>query len=140
MSRILKVSGFAGLTVMMGVGMYQNYLNAIGDGVPAWLIGGHAHLGVLSILAIVLGFAIPALEITGTLESIITWTYVLGQWGLPLVPWLAVGGGLELLHPTAFLWGALLLIPMVLMTWQAVVKPDTAFGESGGPEPRPADD
>lgn len=114
MSKALKVSGFLGLTVMMVVGMYQNYLNAIGEGTPAWLIGGHAHLGVLSILAIVLGFAIPAFGVTGTLEQVVTWIFIPGQWGLPLVPWLAVGAGLEFLHPTAFFWGGLLIVSMVL--------------------------
>ncbi|WP_235920778.1 hypothetical protein [Natronorubrum halalkaliphilum] len=139
MSKALKVSGFLGLTVMMGVGMYQNYLNATGAGTPAWLIGGHAHLGVLSILAIVLGFAIPAFGVTGSLEQVVSWTFILGQWGLPLVPWLAVGGGLTFLHPTAFLWGGLLMVSMLIMTWQAAVQTDTSLGGSG-PEPAPADD
>ncbi|GAA1341333.1 hypothetical protein GCM10009647_084950 [Streptomyces sanglieri] len=129
MSRALKVSGFLGLTVMMGVGMYQNYLNAIGQGTPAWMIGGHAHLGVLSILALVVGFAIPALGLTDRLEQVVTWTFIPGQWGLPLVPWLAVGGGIGALHPTAFLWGGLLLVSMVIMTWQAAVQPSTTVGD-----------
>ncbi|MWV40023.1 hypothetical protein GRS80_09710 [Natrialba sp. INN-245] len=124
---------------MMGVGMYQNYLNAIGAGNPAWLIGGHAHLGVLSILAIVLGFAIPAFGVTGSLKQVVTWTFILGQWGLPLVPWLAVGVGLSFLHPTAFLWGGLLIVSMVIMTWQAAVQTDTSFGGSGA-DAAPADD
>ncbi|WP_243645279.1 hypothetical protein [Natrarchaeobius chitinivorans] len=139
MSRALTVSGFLGLTVMMGVGMYQNVLNATGEGVPAWMIGGHAHLGVLSILAIVLAFAIPALNVTGTLETVVTWTFIPGQWGLPLVPWLAVGGGISVLHPTAFLWGGLLLVSMLIMTWQAAVQTEIAVG-GGGVDPTPADD
>ncbi|RQG92552.1 hypothetical protein EA473_16195 [Natrarchaeobius chitinivorans] len=124
---------------MMGVGMYQNVLNATGEGVPAWMIGGHAHLGVLSILAIVLAFAIPALNVTGTLETVVTWTFIPGQWGLPLVPWLAVGGGISVLHPTAFLWGGLLLVSMLIMTWQAAVQTEIAVG-GGGVDPTPADD
>ena len=139
MKRALTVSGFLGLTVMMGVGMYQNVLNATGEGVPAWLIGGHAHLGVLSMLALVLAFAIPALGVTGTLETVVTWSFILGQWGLPLVPWLAGGAGLEFLHPTGFLWGGLLLLSMVVLTWQAAVSSPT-IGRSGGPETVPADD
>ncbi|RQG99769.1 hypothetical protein EA472_14050 [Natrarchaeobius oligotrophus] len=125
---------------MMGVGMYQNFLNATGAGVPAWMIGGHAHLGVLSILAIVLGFAIPAMKVTGTLEQVVTWTFILGQWGLPLVPWLAVGGGVAVLHPTAFLWGGLLMISMLIMTWQAATQPEAAVGGGGDVDPTPADD
>ncbi len=65
MSRILETSGFLGLATMMTVGMYQNILLASGSAVPSWLVGGHAHLGVLSILAIVLGFAVNALDVGG---------------------------------------------------------------------------
>ena len=137
MKRALTVSGFLGLTVMMGVGMYQNVLNATGEGVPAWLIGGHAHLGVLSMLALVLAVAIPALGMTGTLETVVTWSFIVGQWGLPLVPWLAVGAGLEFLHPTAFLWGGLLVLAMLVMTWQAAVSSPTSVG---GPDAVPAAD
>ncbi|WP_241175484.1 hypothetical protein [Natronolimnobius sp. AArcel1] len=100
---------------------------------------GHAHLGVLSILAIVLGFAIPALGVSGRLEQMVTWTFILGQWGLPMVPWLAVGGGLSFLHPTAFLWGGLLLVSMVIMTWQAAVQPAGVSGKQRS-EPMVADD
>lgn len=137
MSKALKVSGFLGLAVMMSVGMYQTYLNATLQGTPTWMIGGHAHLGVLSILAVVLGFAVPAIQLTGTLERVVTWAFILGQWGLPLVPWLAIGGGVSFLHPTAFLWGALLILSMLIMAWQAAIQTATSF--SGRRTSRPAD-
>ncbi|APW98842.1 hypothetical protein CHINAEXTREME_14075 [Halobiforma lacisalsi AJ5] len=125
---------------MMSVGMYQNVLNATGEGVPGWLIGGHAHLGVLSIIAIVLGVAIPTLGMADRYRTLVTWTFIPGQWGLPLVPWLAVGGGLEVLHPTAFLSGGLLIVSMLVLTWQAAVAPEAEPGERGDPESIVADD
>jgi hypothetical protein len=42
---------------MMTVGLYQFILLSGGQGVPSWMIGGHAHLDVLSMLAIVMSFA-----------------------------------------------------------------------------------
>lgn len=131
MTRILKTSGFAGLTVMMLVGLYQNYLLASGEVVPQWLIGGHAHLGVLSILAIVVGFAIPAVGVTGRLRTAVTGMFVAGQWGLPLTPWLAEGGGLEFLLPVGFLWGGLLVASMGIMAVQAATQADVTDGSSG---------
>lgn len=62
MTKALKASGFLGLATMMVVGLYQFTLLAGGNGVPGRMIGGHAHLGVISILAIVMGFAAPQLE------------------------------------------------------------------------------
>ena len=140
MSRVLETSGFLGLTVMMVVGLYMNYLNAAGDGTAAWMIGGHAHLGVLSILAIAIAFVIAAYGIDGTIEQVVTWTFVLGQWGLPLAVWLAAGFGLEFLYPTAFLWGLLLVISMAIMTWQAAIQPAGTTEKQGGAGARPADD
>ena len=137
MTRVLKTSGFLGLTVMMVVGLYQSYLLSSGGGVPSWMIGGHAHLGVLSILAIVVGLAIPAMGISGRLERAISGMFVVGQWGVPLTPWLAVGAGIELFHPAVFLWGGLLVLSMLLMTWQAAIQPAPA---TSGPEAVPTDD
>lgn len=141
MTRVLKTSGFAGLIVMMVVGLYQSVTLAGGDPVPAWMVGSHAHLGVLSILAIVLGFAIPALEVTGRLRQLVTWTFVVGQWALPATPALAAGAGLSMLHPTSLLWGGLLIVSMAIMTWQAATYVDEpTAGERGGPDAAPADD
>lgn len=137
MTRVLKTSGFFGLVVMMVVGIYQSVLLAGGDAVPAWLIGGHAHLGVLSILAIVVGFAIPALGVTGRLRTVVTGSFLAGQWGVPLTPWLAEGAKLEFLHPAILLWGGLLVLSMVIMTWQAAVQPEATVNDPGAV---PADD
>lgn len=140
MTRILKTSGFLGLAVVMTVGIYQSFLLASGQGVPGWIIGGHTHLGVLSILAIVLGFAIPALGITGRLRKAVTAMFVAGQWGVPLTPWLAVGAGLGFLHPTTFLWGGLLVISMLIMAWQTAIQTDSSSDDHRGADPVPAGD
>lgn len=84
MTKPLKTSGFLGLTVMMTVGMYQFIMLAGGNGVPPWMIGGHAHLGVISILAIVMGFVVPALKVTGTLRKAVTVLFIAGQLGSPV--------------------------------------------------------
>ncbi|WP_255151652.1 hypothetical protein [Halorarius halobius] len=119
MSRILKTSGFLGLATMMVVGLYQNMLLAGGTAVPSWMVGGHAHLGVLSILAIVMGFAVDALGVVGRVRQAVTGLYVVGQWALPVTVWVAAGVPVPALHPTAFLWGLCLIVAMLLMAWQA---------------------
>ena len=125
MTRLLKLSGFLGLAVTMAVGVYQSILLAGGQGVEPWMIGGHAHLGVLSILAIVLGFTIDYYAIAGRLRTIITALYIIGQWMVPGTVWLAAGAGLVFLHPTVLLWGILLVIVMLIMTWQAATSEGT---------------
>ena len=137
MSRILKTSGFLGLATMMTVGLYQNMLLAGGTAVPSWLVGGHAHLGVLSILAIVLGFAVDALDVVGRVRQAVTGLYVVGQWALPVTVWVAAGVPVPQLHPTAFLWGLCLIVAMLLMAWQAWTA-ETRSGLSG--RAAPADD
>ena len=139
MSRILKTSGFLGLATMMSVGLYQEYLLMNGTTPPGWLVGGHAHLGVLSILAVVMGFAVDAFGLAGRLRSAVTGMYVVGQWALPLTVWAAMGLGLMPLLATGFLWGGLLLLSMLLMAYQAATT-DVSLGESGPRAGAPADD
>ncbi|WP_434530068.1 hypothetical protein ACODNH_02080 (plasmid) [Haloarcula sp. NS06] len=103
MTKALKASGFLGLATMMVVGLYQFILLSGGTGVPSWMIGGHAHLGVISILAIVMGFAVPAIGVTGQLRTAVTVLFIAGQWGIPGVVWIGEGAGLTFLMPTAFL-------------------------------------
>ncbi|AUV80533.1 hypothetical protein C2R22_01715 [Salinigranum rubrum] len=138
MTRVLKTSGFLGLTAMMLVGMYQHSLVAGGGGAPSWMVGGHAHLGVLSILAIVMGFAVDAFSMTGSLRSAVTGLFVLGQWLLPVSVWVGVGFGVTILLPAIFLWGLCLIVAMLIMVWQAA----TADVGRGGPSHgvAPADD
>jgi len=128
MTRILKTSGFLGLTVMMIVGLYQNMLVAGGQTPPPWMVGGHAHLGVLSILAIVLGFAVPALDVTGRVRTAVTALFVAGQWGLPVTIWIGEGGGLTALMPLTFLWGVCLIVAMAIMAYVAATAPSTGHG------------
>ena len=138
MTRVLKTSGFLGLATMMVVGIYQNVLMASGASVPAWMIGGHAHLGVLSILAIVVGFTIDAYGFAGRLRTAVTSLFLLGQWLLPVTIWVGEGFGLEFLMPTTLLWGACLVVAMLLMAWQTA---RTATPISEDPSTvRPADD
>lgn len=138
MARVLETSGFLGLTAMMLVGMHQHALVAGGGGAPGWMVGGHAHLGVLSILAIVMGFAVDAYALTGTLRSAVTGLFVVGQWLLPVSVWVGVGFGVTVLLPAVFLWGLCLIVSMLVMAWQAAT---TDLGD-GGPTRgvTPADD
>lgn len=139
MTKALKASGFLGLATMMTVGLYQFTLLAGGQGAPGWMIGGHAHLGVLSIIAIVMGFAVPALGITGNLRTAITGLFLAGQWGIPAVVWIGEGGGVTILLPTGYLWGACLILSMLIMFYKTVTQDVAAAGE--GPTPvAPADD
>lgn len=102
-------------------------------------VGGHAHLGVLSILAIVMGFAVPALGVTGRLRTAVTGLFVAGQWGIPGIVWLGEGFGLTFLMPTGLLWGLCLIVSMLIMFFVTVTG-DAATG-SGGPAPMaPGDD
>lgn len=139
MTKALKASGFLGLATMMVVGLYQFIMLSEGAAVPGWLIGGHAHLGVISILAIVMGFAVPALGITGQLRTAVTGLFIAGQWGLPGVIWIGEGFGLSFLMPTSFIWGIALILAMLIMFYKTVTQ-DTTVSEDGASPARPADD
>lgn len=138
MTKPLKASGFLGLAVMMAVGLHQFVILSGGSSVPGWMIGGHAHLGVLSILAIVMGFAVPAIGVTGNLRTAVTVLYIAGQWGIPGIVWLGEGFGLTFLLPTAFLWGGALILSMLIMFYKVLTQDAGASG--GGPAAAPADD
>lgn len=129
MTRVLKTSGFLGLIVMMSAGLYQNVLIVQTGTVPGWLIGGHAHLGVLSILAVVVGFAVPALGVAGRLRTALTGLFVAGQWGLPLTIWVGEGAGLQAIMPLTFLWGLCLIAAMAIMAYASATAGEA---ESGG--------
>jgi len=137
MTRILKTSGFLGLATMMVVGLYQAMLLSGGTAVPDWMIGGHAHLGVLSILAIVVGFSVDALGLAGRLRRAVSGLFVVGQWGVPLTVWAAAALSIPPLHATTFLWGTALIVSMLLMAWQAAT---TDADWSTPPAAAPADD
>lgn len=139
MTKPLKASGFLGLATMMTVGLYQFILLSGGQGVPGWLVGGHAHLGVISILAIVVGFAVPAFGMTGRLRTAVTVLFIAGQWGIPGVIWIGEGAGLTFLLPTVFLWGGALIASMLILLYKTVTQPsDLAGGDPTGASP--ADD
>lgn len=139
MTKVLKASGFLGLATMMTVGLYQFTLLAGGDAVPHWMIGGHVHLGVLSILAIVMGFAVPAVGVVGRLRTAVTGMFVAGQWGIPGVVWLGEGAGLAFLLPTGFLWGSCLVVSMLVMFYATVTQDAPVTGDGHSPA-TPADD
>lgn len=138
MTKVLKTSGFLGLAVMMFVGLHQFVQLAGGQAPPGWMVGGHAHLGVLSILAIVVGFAVSALGVTDRLRATVSTLFVAGQWGLPLTIWIGEGSGLSFLMPTAFLWGTCLIAAMLVMAWKSATVEEAAA--AGAPGPAPADD
>jgi hypothetical protein len=126
MTKALKASGFLGLATMMVVGLYQFVRLSGGTGVPGWMVGGHAHLGVISILALVMGFAVPALGVTGRLRTAVTALFIAGQWGIPGVVWIGEGAGVTFLMPTAFLWGLALIAAMLIMLYKTLTEDPTA--------------
>lgn len=105
---------------MMGVGLYQHFL-AEGGGVPEWMVSGHAHMGVLSILAVVLGVVVDLYGPTDRLRTAVTALYVQGQWLLPLSLWLGIGFGVTVLLPLSVLWGLGLIAAMALMAYHVGV-------------------
>lgn len=139
MTKALKGSGFLGLATMMSVGLYQFTLLSGGNAVPSWMVGGHAHLGVLSILAIVMGFAVPALNVSGNLRTAVTGLFIAGQWGIPAVVWIGEGFGVTLLLPTGFLWGLGLIVSMLIMFY-ATVTGEAAVAGRGPGDAAPTDD
>ncbi|MDS0297872.1 hypothetical protein NDI76_03885 [Halogeometricum sp. S1BR25-6] len=118
MSRILKTSGFLGLTVMMGVGLYMAVQLETGGG-GAWLVPGHAHMGVLSILAVVMGSQVDALNVAGRVRRATTGLYLVGQWMLPLAVWGVSATGIAAIGMSTLLWGLCLVASMLLMAHQA---------------------
>lgn len=105
MSRVLKTSGFLGLTVMMLVGLYIAMQLETGGGV-GWLITGHAHMGVLSILAIVMGSQVDALNVVGRLRQTATSLYLVGQWLLPTAIWVVSATEIAIVGMSSMLWGS----------------------------------
>ncbi|QGA81293.1 putative membrane protein [Halomicrobium sp. LC1Hm] len=101
------------------------------------MVGGHAHLGVLSILAIVVGFTVDVLGLTGRLRQAVSGLFVVGQWGVPLTVWVAVLVEFPPLHATTFVWGSALIVSMLLMAWQAATT-DATLDVTG--TATPADD
>jgi len=126
MTRALKFSGFLGLTIQMLWGIYNVYLlSPGGPDITGALVGGHAHFGVLGILAVVTGLAIERTSLTGTSRSVAVWGFIVGQWLLPATVLM------EMVMPplliTAYLWGALLTVSMGLVAWGTITADD------GGP-------
>lgn len=109
-------------------GMYNVFLLSPmgGRSITDWLIGAHAHNGVLAILAIVLGFAVDHYDLTGSKRRIVTWFYIVGQWLLPATIIVALGGGMPALESLAYLWGILLFVAMAIMAWTAFTEEASA--------------
>jgi hypothetical protein len=118
MSRVLKTSGFLGLTVMMIVGLYMAMqLETGGD--AAWLTVGHAHMGVLSILAIVMGSQVESLGVVGRPRQATTGLYLVGQWALPTAIWAVTATDIAVIGMSTMLWGLCLVVSMLIMAHQA---------------------
>jgi hypothetical protein len=139
MTRTLKTSDFLGLAVVMLVGIYHDYLHATDQAPPFWLTVGSDQLVLLSLVAIVTGFAIEAYAVTGRLRRSITVLVIIDQWFLPISLWVGFGTGteIELVLATSIVWWPCLLVAMLLMAWQAVVSDTT--GRIPQPE-TPTDD
>jgi hypothetical protein len=131
MSRILKTSGFLGLAVMMAVGLYMAMqLETGGD--AGWLVTGHAHLGVLSILAVVVGAQVDVLGVAGRARQTVTGLYVTGQWLLPTAIWVVSATGEPLVGMSTLLWGLCLVLSMLVMAHQAWTSAEAGSGRRGG--------
>lgn len=123
MTRALKASGFVGLAVQMLWGMQNTYLiTPGGPTLPGWMIGAHAHFGVLGILAVVLGFSVDRYNVRGTRRSVVTWFYIAGQWLLPATILVAVGMQMMMLSMLQYLWGVLLFVSMAIMAWTVITE------------------
>jgi hypothetical protein len=101
------------------------------------MVGGHAHLGVLSIMAVALGVVVDLYDVTGRLRTAVTSLYVVGQWLLPVSLWVGVGFELSPLLATIYLWGIFLLASMLLMAYHFATGDTTIGPPSAGV---PADD
>lgn len=136
MSRTLRASGYVALTLQMIWGLINVFqISPMGSGLPPASVGAHAHFGILSILAVVTGFAIERTALTGTLRSVAVWGFVAGQWLLPATVLM------ELVAPplliTAYLWGTLLAVSMALVAWGTITADEDA---SRSRRTTPADD
>lgn len=132
MSWKLRASGYVALTVQMIWGLGQVFaISPAGPGLPPASVGAHAHFGVLSILAVVTGFAVERTALTGTLRAVAVWGFILGQWLLPVTILMEIVAPPLLM--TAYLWGALLTISMALVAWGTIAARD-----EGGTSPRAA--
>ena len=120
----------------MSVGLYQHSLASAG-GAPGWMVGGHAHLGVLSILAVALGVVVDLYGVAGRLRTAVTGLFVVGQWLLPVSIWVGVGLTVVPLLISIYLWGLCLVAAMLLMAYHAATT-DGAADLSG--RAAPADD
>mgnify|MGYP006302630385 FL=1 len=119
MSRVLRASGYVALTIQMIWGIVQSYMiSPMGPGLPGVSVGAHAHFGILSILAVVSGFAIERTSLSGTRRQVAVWGLIAGQWLLPATVLM------EAVFPpalvTAYLWGLLLAISMGLLAWGTI--------------------
>lgn len=132
MSKVLRTSGYVALTIQMLWGMYNVFLLAPGGpDITSALVGGHAHFGVLSILAVVTGLAIERTTLSGTARSVAVWGFVVGQWLLPATVLAEVFAPMLLI--TAYLWGR--CSPSRRDSWPGGRSPRTraarAFSEDG---------
>ena len=85
------------------------------------------------------GFAVPALGVTGRLRTAVTVLFIAGKWGIPGVIWIGEGAGLTFLLPTVFIWGGALIASMLIMLYKTVTQPSGLAG-SGPTGASPADD
>ena len=87
--------------------------------IETWLIGAHAHFGVLGILAVVLGFAVDHFDVRGTRRQVVTYCFVVGQWLLPATIIVAFATNTLQLEALNYLWGIILAVAMGTMALEA---------------------
>jgi hypothetical protein len=143
MTRATKTSGFLGLTVVMGMGIYQAALLSGADPVPSWLSVTTATLGGLSVLAIVTGIVLEHREVDRRGRAVVTGLLLSGQWFLPATITVGDGFGVAAVTPTLFLWTGLLAGAMVGMAYvsaRRVRSPPAPPAPDGQQSARPARD
>jgi hypothetical protein len=117
MTRLLKTSGFLGLTAVMGLAIYQAAVVSGNGVIPAWLTTTTATLGGLSTLAVVTGVVLEHRDVDRSGRAVVTGLFLPGQWLLPTTIALGAGLGVRAVTPSLFLWAGLLAGAMVGMAY-----------------------
>jgi hypothetical protein len=95
-------------------------------------------MGVLSILAIVIGSQVDSLNVTGRARQASSGLYLIGQWMLPIAIWTVAATEMAIIGMSIMIWGLCLILSMLIMAHQAWTA-DSRTGSAGGPTMQSAD-
>ncbi|RLM41330.1 hypothetical protein DVK00_20310 [Haloarcula sp. Atlit-47R] len=74
---------------------------------------------MLSILAIVVGSQVDALNVVGRARQATTGLYLMGQWLLPTAIWVVTATDIAIVGMSTLLWGLCLVVSMLIIAYQA---------------------